>query len=344
MAKLWGEDYSKFDILRRVGDIRQLAGAQPIELMDGMERGTRAVRLYNAAGLDMTVLTDRGLSIGPLSYEGIQLGLLTPVGAVHPAYSDPVGMDFGNNWPAGFLALCGLTQVGTPGKDGMEELGIHGRAPHLAAGEVRCGGAWAEDNYILWMEGLLRESTLFGRHITLHRRIWTRLDEPRFWIEDTVENRGFVAAPLMILQHFNMGFPLIGPQTHLELPAGKIHARDSAAEPGLGQEQNFSDPIEGYTEQVFYHDLTPDADGNIEVSLANPVLRNGKGLKVTWKYSKAHYPYLVEWKCMRDGVYVVGVEPSNCHVEGRLKEREYGTLEMLAPQATRTFRMEIAFA
>jgi hypothetical protein len=52
---------------------------------------------------------------------------------------------------------------------------------------------------------------------------------------------------------------------------------------------------------------------------------------------------LVEWKMMRAGFYAVGVEPGNCRVEGRVKERERGTLHMIAPQETRAFNIELEF-
>ena len=51
MAKIWGKEYTKTDLLRRMGDISQIASAQAVELVDGNERGVRAVILRNAAGL-----------------------------------------------------------------------------------------------------------------------------------------------------------------------------------------------------------------------------------------------------------------------------------------------------
>ena len=56
-----------------------------------------------------------------------------------------------------------------------------------------------------------------------------------------------------------------------------------------------------------------------------------------------HTPVLVEWKMMGEGMYVVGVEPANCRVEGRVKERERGTLEMLDPLEKRNYRIGISF-
>jgi hypothetical protein len=119
--------------------------------------------------------------------------------------------------------------------------------------------------------------------------------------------------------------------------------RDDAARPGLDHCLEFDDPIDGYEEQVFYHDLQADAQGQVEVRLINPAFNNGQGLGVAWRYPKAEYPILTEWKMMRAGFYAVGVEPGNCHVEGRVKERERGTLQMIAPQEVRTFSIELEF-
>ena len=42
------------------------------------------------------------------------------------------------------------------------------------------------------------------------------------------------------------------------------------------------------------------------------------------------------------GAYVLGIEPANCHVEGRARERERGTLEFLQPGEKRNFYLELA--
>jgi hypothetical protein len=42
-------------------------------------------------------------------------------------------------------------------------------------------------------------------------------------------------------------------------------------------------------------------------------------------------PVLVQWKMPGEGTHVLGIEPANCHVEGRVAERERGTLVKLAP-------------
>ena len=41
------------------------------------------------------------------------------------------------------------------------------------------------------------------------------------------------------------------------------------------------------------------------------------------------------------GAYVVGIEPANCHVEGRAAERARGTLEFLPAGGKRQFHLEL---
>lgn len=343
MPTLWGQTYTRSGLLRHVGDLRQIAGVQPFELSDGRERGVRSVNVRNAAGLEFTVITDRGMSLTDLRFHGVPLPFISSVDVAHPAYAEHTGLGWLRTWPAGFSTPCGLTQVGSPGHDGGEELGIHGRISSLPASHIYCREEWQGDEYVLSVEGRVQQSAVFGENLVLHRRIWTKLDQPRLWIEDTIENRGFSPAPLLFLQHFNLGFPLVDASARLELPPHTTEPRDAAARSGLEHYREFSEPIAAYAEQVFYHDLQPDPSGTVEVRFVNPAFNANQGLGVALRYSTADYPIFVQWKMMGEGLYVVGLEPANCHVEGRAAERARGTLQTIEPQTTRTFNLEVAF-
>ncbi len=343
MAILWGQNYTRFDLLRRVGDIRQLAYVEPYKLVEGSENGVRAVRMRSAPGLELVIVPDRGMAITEVNVQGTPLPFVSSVGIAHPAYSEPQGTGWLRTWPGGFLTPCGLTQVGSPCQDDQETLGLHGRVAGTPAREVRWGGTWKEDNYLLWVEGLVVQTSVFGENITLHRRVWTWLGEMRFWIEDTVENRDFKPVPHMFLQHFNLGFPLIDQSTHLELPEHETQARDEVAQVETGSCCSFEEPQPGYQEQVFYHELHSNSEGQVEVRLVNPGFDQGRGLGVYWRYTRADYPVLVEWKMMGEGLYVVGIEPANCYVEGRCHERERGTLQVLKPFELRRYAIEVGF-
>ena len=347
MNNIFSQEITPAELLRRVGDMRQLAGAQASELSDGNQRGCRNVRLYNAAGLDFDVLAERGLGIGRLAYRGVPLAWISPVGVAHPAYLETQPLAWLRNWPGGFLTPCGLTQVGSPDMEDGNPLGIHGRVANLPAQNLSWGASWQNEAYTIWVEGTLHETAVFGENLTLTRRIWTRLNEPRFWIEDRVENHGFNPAPHMFLQHINLGFPLVSSASHLELPKHSSIPRDEPARLGLEDCCRFDDPIHAYQEQVFYHELQPDSQGQVEVRLVNPAFNQQSGVQaglgVYLRYAKAEYPVFVEWKMMGEGLYVVGLEPANCHVEGRTKERQRGTLVMLEPGEVRTYRLEVGF-
>ncbi len=343
MAILWGKEYTRQEILQRVGNIRQLAKAESFELTEGAERGVRAVRLYNAAGIDLTVVPDRGMSLMELTLNGTPLPFFSSVGIAHPAFYEPGGAGWLRTWPGGFSTPCGLTQVGSPGTDEGEDLGLHGRAANLPAREVRCGGLWQKDNYTVWAEGKVVQTAMFGEHISLHRRVWMWLGDPRIWIEDTVENQGFEPTPFMLLQHFNLGFPLVDVGSQLKLPLHSTQPVDDEARANLDQCLTFEAPRPHCPEQVFYHDLTADASGMVEVKLVNPAFEHSRGLGVTWKYLLKDYPVLAEWKMMGEGNYVVGVEPANCHVEGRAAERQRGSLQTLLPGEVRKMMIEIGF-
>ena len=350
MIHLWGKAYTKTDLLRRVGDISQLASAQPFELVDGNERGSRAVLLRNAAGLEAIVVTERGMALTHVSYQGVPLAFICPTGSVHPSYYEPRGLGWLRTFPGGFLTPCGLTQVGSPSEENGEELGQHGRVAHIPARNVSWGGKWGDgtehrsDEYILWVKGSMHETRFFGENVVLTRCVWMKLNEHRIWIEDRVENCGFEPAPHMFLQHFNLGFPLVDATSQLVLPKHITTPRDSDARAGIDHYTEFNEAIAGYREQVFYHDIQPDAGGMVTVKLVNPAFENGRGVGVAFHYRREEYPILVQWKMMGEGLYVVGLEPANCHVSGRAHERELGTLQVLAPQEVRTYNIEVEFS
>ena len=50
---------------------------------------------------------------------------------------------------------------------------------------------------------------MFRPNLVLRRRIAVRFGEARVQIEDIVENEGHDPAPLMLLYHLNLGWPLL---------------------------------------------------------------------------------------------------------------------------------------
>jgi len=239
------------------------------------------------------------------------------------------------------VATCGMTYAGAPCVDEGQALGLHGRIGHIPASNVWADGAWRGDEYEMWVRGRMRETVVFGENLTLTRRIWTYLGASRLWIRDVVANEGFQTTPHMMLYHCNFGFPVIDDGARLVTGARSVMPRDDDARPGIGEYDRFTGPIPGYREQVFYHDIPAGSDGYVTASIVNPGFNGGEGLGVYVRYRQRELPRFTEWKMIGEDVYCVGLEPANCLVEGRAKERERGTLQFLDPGEERSYHIEI---
>jgi hypothetical protein len=337
MANLFNRSWTRSDLLNYIGDMSQIAGIKLGEWADGVERGLRVADVRTGSGLTFSVLLDRGMDIGPASFKGMPLVLVSPTGWGHPMYYDQSGNGWLRTFGAGLLTGCGLTSVGAPGEDDGESLGLHGRLSHLPARHVSINETWNGDDCSFQLEGEMRQVSVFGENLRLKRCITTELGSNCIKVHDLVENLGTSASPLMLLYHINLGFPLLDETSELVAEPHPVEPRDPAAEPGLQEWMHFQKPTPGYAEQAFYHDLPADINGWTNIQLLNHSRR--LGLRV--RFQKATLPNLVQWKMMGQSTYVLGIEPANCRVGGRSQERARGALQFLQPGEQREFQVEI---
>ncbi|MGC9003661.1 MAG: aldose 1-epimerase family protein [bacterium] len=352
--KFAGKIWKKEELIRRVGDISQIGGVRLWELGDGRERGVRALDFRCGNGFNFLVLPDRGMDISYAEYQGKALGWISSTGQAAPYYFEPQGMGWLRSFFGGLLTTCGLTYAGAAGEDPQAEclvscapsqdinrcyLGLHGRISNTPAERISYGGEWEGDEYLIFAEGRMRESVVFGECLEMERRIWTYIGERRLFIRDRIKNIGFLTSPLMLLYHINIGFPIVDEGAYLLGAVRNVTPRDEEAVKGLSEYNRYSSPIPGFKEQVYYLDLKEDDKGEVIVGIANKGLMEGMGIYV--KFSKRSLPFFTEWKMMGEGVYVVGLEPGNCHVQGRAREREMGTLEFLRPGEEKEVELEI---
>jgi hypothetical protein len=337
MAFLFGKHHTRQELLQYVGDLGQVGGVRLKVLDNGPERGVRAADFATGSGFRFTVLIDRGMDIGAADWGGKPLAWASGAGAVHPAFYDPRGLEWLRSFPGGLVVGCGLDNVGVPGSDGGEELGLHGRLSNTAAELTGCGGAWHGDEYEMWVEGRVRHYKLFTANLLLQRRISTWLGSDALSLEDTIVNQGFETAPLQVLYHCNFGFPVVSPYTELLLDAGRSVPRDAEAAQGIDQHARFQAPTPGYAEQVFYHYPRADDEGFARAALINQRMHFGAYIR----FRTAELPHLVQWKMMGQGAYVVGLEPGNCWVRGRAHDREEGVLQFLEPGESISTHLEI---
>ncbi|WP_054954677.1 aldose 1-epimerase family protein [Paenibacillus dakarensis] len=327
---------NKREILKYVGDFSQVFGTKDYTLSGGKAQGVRAIDVKNGSGLEFTVLPDRGLDIAWLSYKGSNISYISKTGIVAPEYYNEAGTSFFRNFFAGFLTTCGLMNVGSPCEDHGESFGLHGRISNTPAEEVYSGTEWIDGQPVLKIRGRMREAKVFGENVTLDREITCRVGDNKLTIRDTVENNGFRKEPLMLLYHFNMGYPMLDEHAYLVTPTLKVEPRDEEAQKGVAAYHVFQKPTPDYLEQVFYHDLRAASSGATCVALINEEL----GLGVAIRFNKNQLFNLVQWKQMGEGEYVLGIEPSNCFVGGREDARKTGVLDELEPGEVRAFEIE----
>src|SRR5215213_7306543 len=109
--KLWGEEFGKADVLRRVGGLEQVAAVRLLTLGDGIERGVRVLEFRTGTGFSFEVIVDRAFDIGRCELSGKALGWQSGVGYGHPAFYEPEGLGWLRNWGGGLLTTCGLNHA-----------------------------------------------------------------------------------------------------------------------------------------------------------------------------------------------------------------------------------------
>ena len=336
MSGEYSEDVGKF-----VGDISQIAGVRHYELLDGKRRGTRAVDFWTGSGLQFTVVVDRCMDISAASFNGLSLCWRSPAKEVHPYLYEPDGMGWVNGFFGGLVTTCGLTHLGAPCVDQGEPLSLHGKISYVPAEDIGITQGWIGSDYAMSVSGSMRQVSVFGEDLLLRRTITTWLGKSEILLEDEVTNQGFDESPFMFLYHINIGFPLLSPSSRFVSTSEKIAPRDDEAADGIEKFDRYGQPVAGYHEKVYYHEMKADTDGKVKCAVvSDDGKRQPYGLALV--YDKSQLPQFVQWKMEGERYYVLGVEPSNCWTEGRDKEREWGTLQTIKPKEKKRFAVRFS--
>jgi len=329
-------------ILQYIGNMAQIGGARHYVLTDGWGRNLRAIDVSSGSGLQYTVIPDRGMDISLASFKGINLVYLTCNGETHPGFFEPENLGWLRTYAAGLLTTCGLTYLAGPVTDGNENLGLHGRYSTIPARQVAdlsgwIGDEWVGDDYQIRIKGIVEEGVLFGNKLRMEREISTVQGHNNIVITDKITNFGFRPSPYTILYHMNMGYPLLSEDAELIVDTIKTMPRDAEAEKGLKEFNRFVKPSSDFREQVFIHTPRVDKDGFSSVTLQNKKL----GISLTIRYDGVKLPYLIQWRMLGMGEYVVGLEPSNVPLKNRKELRESGQLPLIEPGESTVNRIEV---
>ena len=352
MVALYGRELSRLDLARRAGSLAQFAGVRLVTLGDGVERGIRALQFRTGSGLAFTVLVDRAMDIGDCEHGGRAIGWQSASGFRHPGLHETEGeggLGFLRSF-SGLLVTCGLDHVGFNAEEPAAHYHygprssvkhtIHGRIATVPARLTGYGERWDGDRCILWCEGILQQAAVFGEDLHLIRRIEAEVGGDEIRIHDRVVNHGFYATPHMVLYHLNVGYPVLDAGTRLLAPIADVvmaaHAGEAYRRQGVGY-RTMPAPRDGFTEQVWEHDLAADAEGRVPYAVVNDALGFGLAVEVT----KAQLPCFIEWQHFQAGAYALGIEPGSNHVPGHAFARERGELIVLQHGEERAYDLTL---
>ncbi len=311
-----------------IGHPSQIRRIEEHRLIGGKGDNMRLFEVCNGKGAEFTISADRAGDISRLSYKGINFGFFAPCGYVAPQYYDKSGTNFLKSFTAGFLTTCGLSAVGSPCTDNGEDLPMHGTIAHIPAENI------IVDNEKCKITLIMRDASLFSKHLTLTRTYECPEEENCIILTDTVKNIGTINSEYMILYHFNLGYPLLSEHSVLSINSDNVTPRNEHSTNGIEQRLQTEHPQKGFIEQCYYYDMISG-----EASLYNPDLKMG----VKFSYDKAELPCFTQWKQMGEYEYVMGLEPGNCNPDGRDVMREKGMLKYIAPNEQITQSIKIIF-
>lgn len=314
-----------------IGNTNQLYGVDEMRLVGGKGDGMHMLYVRNGKGLEFWISADRAADISRVSFKGDNFGYFSPCGYVSPKYFDCRGAGFLKSFTAGFFTTCGLTAVGTPCLDDGEELGLHGTISNTPCENI-CH--WTADDGI-HIKAVVRDSAMFSHKLILEREYVVSLDKNEISMTDVIKNIGSKDAPLEVLYHCNMGYPLLSENAILDIPSQDVAPRNEHSKTGIANWKKSETPQKDYEEMCFYHKFTSDT----EVSIYNPDIK--KGLKIS--YNADELPCFTQWKMMGEYEYVMGLEPGNCLPDGRAVMRDKGILEFLKPEQTKTHHIKFIF-
>ncbi len=319
------------ELLKKLGNIEQIAGVRPLTYQNGV----KAFEVYNASGLRFTLTPDMGLDLADFSYKGTNVAYYTKNGVQSANSYHKMFGDFQQFFHAGLLKTCGLLNIGPESVDEGVRHALHGNIGHAPAANLSAKAKWVGDDYHLSVSGTMQDTRMFSYNLTLEREISTTLCAKEVVLKDAITNMTSTAEDFMILYHFNFGYPLLADGVRIVKGGGGVKPRNDRAAAGLNNWDKFTAPEVGFIEQVYYHENTVCKDGYSTVGVINDELKLG----VYLKYSAKNLPMFVQWKNPLAHEYALGIEPSNCYLDGRALEKQKGTIQTIQPFETLDYEL-----
>lgn len=297
------------ELRKRTVDLRGVADIRLVQVEDGPGRGQRLFLVRNAIGTAIEIAVDRGFDICSARWRGVNIGWNSANNLPWPPNSPDAeeGVGFYRNLD-GFIVTCGLDHFGAAGRGDASHFmhkhrkeifhPLHGRISSQRATISGYGVDWEKESPVIWAEGVVRQSSVFGENLVLRRRIELEVLGGTIRIDDVVENCGFRPTPHAVLYHVNFGYPFLdeGAEILGNIDGEFISAFNTEAK----------QPIDDYTD--YFQEVSivgPSSTAAIEVR--NNALANG--IMASVAFSRDQLPDFGVWRAFQSGVYALALEP-----------------------------------
>jgi uncharacterized protein DUF4432 len=324
----------------------QAGGIDAYTIDEGTARGVRALLVNTGGGLRYRILVDRGLDIDQAFFNQHSLSFLTHKGVTPPTRALDHNLDWLQSFPGGLLTSCGPFNIGPPGKDGDEDLGLHGPHSNTAATLESVSQPDPHAGKLdMTVVGSLRYGAFYGPCLQLRRTLHSTLGSNAIEVTDEFTNAGNQPVPHAWLLHINFGYPLVDAGSELCFDSPKVIPTDA-----IESVKRFRDGVNykkilppqeshrGPDSAVAYLFPKPaDRAGNVTVGIVNPKLNLG----VAIRYSARQFPRCGNWQHFGPREYVTALEPMNGTIDGRATDRANKLLDFIQPGAKKIYRYMI---
>lgn len=317
-----------------VGHPLQTRGAEQYIMQNSKGDGMHFIYVRNGLGLEAWISLDRCADLSRVIFKGYNYAFMSPCGYVAPSYYNIDGMAFLDSFTAGFFTTCGLSNVGGRCEENGTSYPMHGTISNIPAILTRM----EDDCEGITIEATIREGVLFGKKMVLKRKYYFSYTENTIKVDDTVINESDFDAPLMILYHCNMGYPLLTEKSLVKIPNNSFSARDEEAQKYIENACEMEVPQDCFKERCYYYDVL-EKNGTAKVGIYNGDINKG----LVMAYEKSALPCFTEWKMMGKTDYVLGLEPGNCNPNGYVETKKNNSLKVLKPDEKENFSLEFTF-
>ena len=305
--------------------MQQLAYVREIEYKNGRSSGLKVFDVKNDK-LSFQCMIDKCLDINQLSYKGINFNFLSKPGLQGRNHYDTNGDEALRSIMGGMFFTAGFENICPPYVKNNKNYPMHGRIRTTPCENITADSYFDGDDYKIKISGEAREAELFGENLVLRRTIETVFGDKKIILTDEVENQNFRDEPFLVLYHINFGYPLLDEGTEIIIPAKSSKGREEHSEKHIDRYNIMDKAIDNEIEYCFSHNPVVDNDGRVRVAIINENLK--LGMKISYDYK--NLPYLLQWKSVASGDYVIAIEPANGYF-GRVYEEENNKLFKLKP-------------